>query len=259
LTDLFTEVETTTPATNPNPDLNDLVGEGKRFKTVDDLLKAKLESDAFIERLKAENAGIRTELSTRQNLEQLMDKINSRDTNNSGTTPSNNHTLDEGQGNATSKSTFSEEDISKLVEEKFTQAEVARAQAKNLETIRTTLMSTWGQDFVNQLKVKASELGVSEDFLDKLARNQPKVFLKLVDAENAPTQPTNNSGSFFSPPSGHNISTNRSQGFSPSGERLKSYYDNLKTKDPSTYWSPSVQNQMHNDAIRLGEKFFDKE
>jgi hypothetical protein len=186
-----------------------------------------------------------------------MDKIGSRENSGTQTTPSNNHTQDDGHNGNASNKTFSEEDISKLVEEKFTQAEIARAQANNLDLVRSSLMNTWGQDFVNNLKAKANELGVSEDFLDKLARNQPKAFLKLVDAEATPQK---KESVFFAPPTGMmNTKVNRVDGFAPSGDRTKTYYDNLKAKDPSSYWSPNVQNQMHNDAIRLGEKFFDKE
>src|SRR5688572_24600607 len=46
----------TTKTTNP---LADLVGENKKFKTVDDLAIGKLQSDAFIQKLQDENKELR--------------------------------------------------------------------------------------------------------------------------------------------------------------------------------------------------------
>ena len=46
---------TPTGDTNPSP-LAELVGDGKKFQTVEDLAKGKQESDAFIVKLQDENA-----------------------------------------------------------------------------------------------------------------------------------------------------------------------------------------------------------
>src|SRR5688500_15910791 len=54
---------------------SELVGEDKKFKTPADLARAKAESDAFIERLKQENSGLRNELKTRTTMEDFMKTI----------------------------------------------------------------------------------------------------------------------------------------------------------------------------------------
>ena len=51
-------------------DLTELVGEGKRYATVEALAKGRLDADAFIEQLKRENAGLREDLSTRLTAEE---------------------------------------------------------------------------------------------------------------------------------------------------------------------------------------------
>jgi hypothetical protein len=38
-------------------------------------------------------------------------------------------------------------------------------------------------------------------------------------------------------------------------QRTWSYYQTMKAKEPDKYWSPKVQQQLHNDAIALQEHF----
>ena len=253
MTDLFTSNSTTTETIDPNKNFyEELVGEGKKFKTPEDLAKAKAESDRFIQQLQGELSGIRQELSTRQTLEQLMDKIAAPrvpDTANSG----NNQSHGEGDGNKNVK-TFSEEDIARLVEDRLTKAEAARIHTSNLETVRKALEASFGPDYVTHLKAKASELGVSEEYLNNLAKETPKAFLKLVDAGEAHRATT---PGLFTPPPSQQLPSSNKQHFAPTGQRKQSWYNDLKKRNASEYWSPSVQNQMHKDAISLGESFFD--
>lgn len=237
---------------DPNTSLYEtLVGDGKKFKTPEELAKAKAESDRFIQQLQGELSGLRTELSTRQTLEQLMDKFGSQRVP-ENTNQSHNQNSEGGDGQ--NVKTLTEADIARLVEERLTQTEKARLHQANLQTVQNTLIESFGQDYVTHLKAKASELGVTEDYLTTLAKETPKAFLKLVDAtgQKAPQQ----ANSLFSPPASQHLPSTQSKSFAPTGERLKSWYDDLKSRNPTEYWSPKVQNQMHQDAIRLGEKFF---
>lgn len=240
-----------TPTSN-NP-LEDLVGEGKKFKTPEDLARGKIESDQFIERLKGELAGLRTELNTRQTLEQLMDKMagNNGSTDNSNQMANNQTPVNSGDG-AQNKS-FTEDDVMRIVESKLSEAEKTRVQNANLSLVRNALSEKYGNDYVSKLKESASALGVDENFLQDMAKNQPKAFLKLIDTGTTTNQQSSNN-SLFAPPTGQNL---RSDNFKPTAGRTKGYYDQLKAKNPGEYWSPAIQNQMHKDALSLGEKFFD--
>lgn len=253
MTDLFTAPTngdtTTTPIDNP---LEALVGEGKKFKTVEELAKAKVEADRFIEQLKNENAGIRQELSTRQTLEELMDKVGSRtvpDQTNSG----NNQSHGNGDGQNGAKA-LSEEDIARLVEERLSASEKARVHTANLETVQKALVASFGSEYVTHLKAKAQELGVTEEYLNTMAKETPKAFLKLVEVTGEPKGTT---PGLFSPPPTHGLPSSNNKGFSPTGQRKQSWYENLRKSNPSEYWSASTQNRMHQEAISLGESFFD--
>lgn len=256
MTNLF-ETPKTPEMIDPNSSLYEtLVGNDKKFKTNEDLAKAKLESDRFIEQLKGELAGIRQELSTRETLEKLMDKFNNT-RENQNTNHENNQNSNGGDGENNAKS-FSEADINRLVEEKLTAAERARVHNSNIETVRKALEESFGNDYVTHLKAKATELGVTEEYLQNMAKETPKAFLKLVEA-NGPSGATRVPNSLFSPPTGLQSPIKSNSGFSPTGTPKKSYYDELKRKNPSEYWSPAIQNKMHKDAIALGESFFDTE
>lgn len=253
MTNLF-EPPHATPENNSNDNpLEALVGEGKKFKTPEDLAKAKMESDRFIDQLKGELAGIRQELSTRQTLEQLIDKFGSK--RDHDTDHGNNQNSNGGDGDNNVKS-LTEEDINRMVEEKLSNAERTRVHNSNIETVRKALVESFGSDYVTHLKAKADELGVTEEYLQSMAKETPKAFLKLVEADKA-SGASRVANSLFSPPSGLPSPARSPSGFSPTGTPKKSFYDELKKKNPSEYWSPAVQNKMHKDAIALGESFFD--
>lgn len=249
-----TQNNASSTSTSANP-LEDLVGEGKKFKTPEDLARGKLESDQFIERLKGELAGLRTELNTRQTLEQLMDKMaqSGGSTDNSNQTTNNQTSNTNGDG--TQNKSFTEDDVMRIVESKLSEAEKTRVQNTNLSLVRNTLVEKYGNDYVSKLKESASHLGVDENFLQDMAKNQPKAFLKLIDSEAASggTNAQQSSNSLFAPPTGQSIRSD----FKPTAGRTKAFYDQLKAKNSSEYWSPAIQNQMHKDALSLGEKFFD--
>ncbi len=255
MTDLFNTNNSATngdnaPVLDPQRDYySELVGEDKKFKTQQDLARAKLESDAFIERLKRENEGIRTDLNTRLTVEQLMDKI----TATKDTPPPNSGNQSDNNGDGGSKN-FSEEDIAKIVEQRISRSETLRIQEANLNQVRSALEQKYGPEFATHLKQTASTLGVGEEFLNDMAKNQPKAFLALVDREGPKTTQTNQN-SLFTPTASAQIP--QPPGFTPTGERKMSYYEELKRKDSALYWSPKVQNQMHQDALRLNEAFFD--
>lgn len=253
-----TNEDTTNEALNPEVNyFEELVGEGKKFKSPEDLARAKAESDRFIEQLKSENAGMRQELTTRQTLEQLMDKIatpKSPELNQSNNQNSNG----EPDGNTNNSRTITEEDIARLVEKRMSEVERVRIHRNNLNQVAETLKENIGPDYVTHLKTKAVELGMSEEALNNMAKETPKAFLKLVEGD-TPKRATTSQGGLFSPPQGHSLAqqTGSKKQFSPTGVPKMSYYEELKRKNPASYWSPDVQNKMHKDAITLGADFFD--
>ena len=125
------------------------------------------------------------------------------------------------------------------------------ATLARLAALHETLTQAYGPDYVNKLKQEAASLGVTEAFLSNLAATQPKALYKLLGmgSEQRQAQPD-----LFVPPS----SSMQARAASPgvTGERTKAFYDKLKRENPREYWAPKTQNAMHQDAQRLGERFF---
>lgn len=233
------------PAEDP---LSAVVGEGKFYKTQTELVKGLLEKEALIKRQQSENKLLRGELQTRGRVEEIVDKLlskqkdpNSQDAGNNSGDPLNVNGSG-GQPNATQSIT--KDEIVKLLEEKDRQ----KTLSANLETARKALVAVFGNEAPRVVKRRAAELGVTEDYLNKTAAESPAAFIALFPAKQVEAPMSGIPGSSsnttnFSPPN-------------PGGAKTNAYYKELQKKDLTQYLSPRVQNQMYKDAMKLGEAFY---
>lgn len=218
-----------------------LVGEGKKFKSVDDLARGKVEADAFIERLKGELSGLRDELNSRTRLDEIVEKLSkpkAEDTNQN----QNNQTGDDDSKPAALDASKIEE----LVTAKLQEAERRKKAADNLAFVKSELHKKFGNTYPTKLTEVADQLGMSKEDISAMAAATPQVLLRLFDG------PAKTEDGFAPPRS----VVNADLGDTRTGDRTKAYYDSIKKQDAARYWSVEVQNAMHKDAIRLGEKFF---
>lgn len=245
MTTLFEEKKPTDHVDENKDYLAELVGEDKKFKSPQDLARSKAEADLFIDRLKGELQGLREELNAKMKLEDLLTKMETV-----SKPPSNEVQPNREEG----KTALTPEELEAILDSKLNEREQSRIQVSNIQEAKRVLSSSLGNDYAAKLDEKARSLGVSREFMDNLAKTQPKALFKLLDVD--PNATTNNQSreSIFGAPS----SGVRSEGFKPaSNEKTSSYYESLRKSDPKSYWSPAMQNQIHKDAIRLGERFFD--
>jgi hypothetical protein len=227
--------------------IDDLVGEGQKYKTVEDLVKAVVFKDQHITRLETENRGMRDDLRASKRLEEVVEQLSKVAVGESPANSGGNQSERE-RGDAPA---LSAEDLEQLIDQGMTKREKAARQRDNLGEVSRALANTWGSNYAAQLREQAKVLGVGEDFLNSVAAENPQAFYRLVGLQaNAPVP------SVFAPPA----SAVNSTGIQTRkvNDRTETYYADLKKKDPALYWSPKVQNQMHADAFRLEEKFFDK-
>lgn len=219
------------------------VGEGKKFKDAKELAKAKATSDAFIEQLKAEQAALRQEYfalredyNARPALQELIDQLKTPHTSSDNTT-----------ANDDVPPALKPEEIEALVARKLQEAELTKKQQENEKTVQAKLKERYGEDYNKYLQNQISNLGLTEEFADNLARNHPQVFIKTfgLDASAKDT--------FNAPPRG----SLQSSFNTPSVKRDWNYYEAMR-KDPKRYqeyWNPKTQLQMIQDKIDLGEAF----
>lgn len=245
-TDLFgtTQIEPETPQIDPTKDYHsELVGEGKKFQDVNALARGKVEADAFITRLQNELAGLRQELNTRIRLEEVVTQLQSPKP---PVTPSNVDDTHLREPNREPQG-LSAEALEELLNKALNERETKSAKKTNAEYVMQELSNSFGPSYVSVLKAKTAELGLTTEQVNAMAAEAPKALLALVGASGtrAPsTTPT---------PPRSTVSTT----FTPQvTERNMAYWEAVRKSDPSRYWHKDTQNQIHKDALALGERFF---
>lgn len=237
MTDLFLDQIDDLPTIDENKNyLEELVGEGKKFSDPTALARGKYEADLFVERLKQENLGLRNELNSRVKMEEFLDKLNTSSQQKSPDAGQQPSDLDKGTPG------LKPEDVIQLLDKR----EQQKAASQNVNRVKERLQETLGPNYANKLKQVAQDLGLSTDNLNSLASTSPDAFFKVVGIETKKEQ------DLFQAP----LRNQMSPTFTPK-DTVKdwNYYEDLRKKDKIRYWSTAVQNQMHQDAMRLGDKF----
>lgn len=226
----------------PETILSQLVGDGKKFKTVEDLAKGKMESDVFINSLQDENKSLRdvaVELGTKHDkLESDIAYLKSL----SGK---------DGQPPAPSIKTpdtkpepgLTAEAVSKLIDERDRKAR----EDANEASVDAVLLKQFGAEAKNEVAKAAKALGLTPDELTKQARLNPTAFYKLVGIN-----PSQTSGSLSGLQSG-----SRSQGTPSSDSAIRgSKWWEAERKRVGAYKFAIDKNltlQMHKDMRELGD------
>ena len=221
--------------------LAELVGEGKKFKTVDDLAKGKWNSDSMIETLKAEIATLKTQAASGANVDTLLAEIRKINGNKEGTDPGS------GQPPVTEQTNTNPVNIEEVVLNTLKKTEAERLTKTNRDTVIAKMNEVWGKDSPTKLQEVAAQLNVSTEYLRGVADQSPSVFFQLTGLNQTRVVP-----------SGTTVPTSTVRpGINGAKDRTMAFYRELKKTNPSQYKSTEIQVQMHNDAIRLGEAFFD--
>lgn len=243
MSDAFSQTQETAIPENP---FETLVGEGKRYKTQDELAKAAYEKDRFIEQLKSENKEAADKIAEDQKqllkLQTVEEIYKSLKTGN--TPPVEPKTTQTNEGTPPA---ISEVDIEKLLEDKLKNFENQKSAQQNLNDVNQVLGQKFGNNASEVVKQRAGELGMSLDELRSMASSKPKAFLSLVGATEVKTQ----SGQPFSTPT----STVNQSNTNPN-KRNSAYYEKLKNDNPSLYFSNTTRAQKLKDALALGDDFY---
>lgn len=218
----------------------ELVGENKKYKDNAALARSRVEADRHINLIEQQNKEyrddilkLREELRARENLQDLIDKLDQQRKTEGQTTPSS----------PTDVPSIKPEEIDTLLDRKITERESRRQQESNLKLVRDKLQERYGDRYQDVLNKQVSELGLSD--VDSMARTQPKLLIKALGLDQQPQ-----TEGFQSPSS-------TSQRFSPTTEPTRDWdwYEHLRKTDPTAYYSPKITRQMNEDYQRLGPKF----
>jgi hypothetical protein len=239
--DVFTQTEGTSESA-----VEQLVGQGKKFETIEDLAKGKLEADAFIQRLEGENQ------LTREQMAELEVKAQKQ------------HTVSElieavkktnEQGVKEGNQPISESDLSKMVKSIMEGESVAQTKEQNRKQANQSVLDKVNGDVEaarSYVAERAKALGTTVDKLVALGEDSPIAFRTLMDTNQS------TGAQSITHLQGTGVGSVEGQPATVvDGHKTKAYYDNLKKEmGASAYWGSSkVQGEYYKDAVALGDRF----
>ena len=218
------------PDDNQNP-LDALVGEGKKFKTVEDLAKGKQESDQYISKLESQ---LKEQDYAKQLLEQLK--------------PTEEPKTEEGKEKTVSSESnnnqLTTDVVKELIQSTLQETQQATTISQNLVTVDKQLEALYGTEADNKVKERAAQVGMSFDQMKEMAGNTPAAFFALMgEAPKPESNPVVNQGSIDM-----NINQSQSMNFA--------YFQKMKREDPTRWYSRENQMLMAKEAEKQGSDFY---
>jgi hypothetical protein len=236
------------PQIDPNKNyLEELVGDGKKFKSPEELARGKAEADMYIEHMKSRMDELRQDYS------KLRDEYNAG--------PKLKETLDQYMqelkksqetipplGQEDKSAPFDETKLNDMVRQHIAANRQLEQEENNARTVESKLQEAYGPNYKQTVKQQIDQLGLSVEFFNDLARKHPSVLYRTLGLEGQ-----RQSEEFQTPPS----SSMRSDPFAGPKKRTESFYQKMRKEDPMKYRDPKTQDQMFKDAQEQGEAFFD--
>lgn len=217
--------------------LSELVGEGKKFATPEDLAKGKWHSDAHIAQLEAKLATLEAQNANGMNAEKLLEEVRKLGKPSDPT----------GQpGEKVETNPPPQTNIEELVLETLSKTEKQRLTTLNREATIVKMNEVWGADTPKKLKEAADELGVSVDYLRDQAQSNPNAFYRLVGIDAAKGIPSGTTVPTGTVRANGNVSTVKNW----------AYYQEMKRSNPKLYKEQKTQVEIQREAMKLGEAFF---
>jgi hypothetical protein len=238
--DVFAQTEGDVSEENP---LAVLVGEDKKFKSLEDLAKGKLAADKHIEQLEGELAQIRAQMaeveeeaSKSKTVSDLVDAVKKAN-----------------KPDAEGNQPVSEQQLKEMVAQIMDGRTEAQTRASNYQAANQSVLDKFNGDVEaarTYMAERGKQLGMNTEQLKTLGETSPSAFKQLMEV-----QPSTGSPAVTSLPN----EVNRNQGNTDviDGHHTKAYYDRLKAElGPAKYWNdPQVQADYFKDAMALGDRF----
>lgn len=216
--------------------LEELVGEGKKFKTVEDLARGKAEADHYIthknkefDELREDFLKVRAENVAKAKFEELLlTQQRGTDTNNRS---ENTHT------DTVEQPVIDDKKIEEIAERKFADLQNKAREKANLDVVESRLRERFGENARSILKDKMNALNITDEDLKFLARKSPEAVFNTLGLNQQ--QET-----YQAPPR----SSLRSDNFTSQTEiRDAIYYEKLRQSDPKKYFSEKTSVQRLKD------------
>lgn len=233
---------TPAPVQAPTGVFEQLVGEGKKFQSPEDLAKGKMESDKFISKLTQENEQLRDIIRTIEQKDKEMEAraaiLNQLNGNQEPQDPQPRNPIPQPQAKG-----LTEADVARLIEE----VNQSKAANQNIQQVDKALVSKFGAEAPNVVKARAAELGISVEDLKAIASKSPSAFYQMVGVD---VQSPGSSSSMY-------VGTKAGEQSRVEEIRNSAYYEREKKRmGPKAFaFDKKLQIQMFKDMERLGDSF----
>lgn len=202
----------------------------------------KVESDLYIKTLERQKDELRMEFMKSQEeiqkgkaLEELIDRLNHKE--NIPAPPK------------APENTPPELDVNRieaLIDSRYEQKKRTEAETENFNKVHSRLRDRFGERAGEYLQEQAQTLGLTKEEINTLAKKSPEAFFRTMGLQ------TQEKDLFMAPPR----SNVRNDSFAPKTTvRDWNFYEAMKKSNPTEYWAPKTQLQMHRDADALGDRF----
>lgn len=239
------DILTQNESNQSNKDLvSELVGDGKKFKTIEDLAQGKLQADIHIKRLEEEARVMRDTLAGAKAIDDVLQAIQAKTS-----LDGNPSKIGEPEDKSTLQSPgLSEEQVAKIVAEKMTGFETAKQKDANRVKSNELMTQLFGEKAKEKFESKASSPALRQALVT-LAETSPAEFISLFE-EKKNESIVDLSGS----KNLNTLNVNTSNSNAEPGTQL--YYNKLRKEKPKLYYSAAVQLEMHAAALKDPAKYF---
>lgn len=224
--------------------LAQFVGEGKKFKTAEDLAKAYANADTHIGELRTDLQSTREFIS--EELRKLAEQRNAAPpANPNPETGSNPNPAPAAPSGA------EVEDLDTRIAKALETRDTVQRFQKNASIVQDVLVEQLGgvKEAAEAVIKKAVELGLEPSDMKELAAKSPKAFLATMGISE--TKPTSHS----TPAPASDVNVHNINAGNPKPNTY-AYFEEIRKSDPKLYWNPKTQSAMHKAAQDMGEAFF---
>ena len=228
----------------PKDLISELVGEGKKYKTTEDLARGRLEEDIHIKRLEEEAKVLRDQVAAAKNVDDILAAIQAKAAS-EGTPPEKN---DEDEGKVVlPPSGLTAEQVAKIVAEQLKGSETAKQKEANRLKSNELMTKMFGDKAKEKFESKASSPELRATLI-QLAEVNPTDFISLFKEQGTQSVTDNSSVNL------NVLNVTQNTGSAEQGTQL--YYSEMRKKNPKQYYSPAVQLEMHNAAMKDPNRYF---
>jgi hypothetical protein len=144
--------------------LKELIGEGKKYASVEKALESLPHKESHIEKIERENAEMRQKVQEAIAIEEVYRKL-VEPRNPDGVTPP--------------AAVVDEASLASLLDRKLSERDAEQKAKANVARVKEALVSKYGDKAEEVYKEKAKEFGVSAAFLNDIVRRSPKAAEEL--------------------------------------------------------------------------------